>query len=70
MPDKVQNPNDNPGAPVLTAVREAPEAAKNPVAPGPALLANYRRTPGLFDECLTEKGEVRPHYARFCRRSN
>ena len=65
MPDKVQNPNDNPGAPVLTAVREAPEAAKNPVAPGPALLANYRRTPGLFDECLTEKGEVRPHYARF-----
>jgi uncharacterized circularly permuted ATP-grasp superfamily protein/uncharacterized alpha-E superfamily protein len=28
-------------------------------------LADYQRLPHLFDECQTEAGEIRPHYARF-----
>jgi len=54
--------NENPTGAVPAMVREA---ANEPAKATADILTNYRRTPGLFDECLTEEGEVRPHYAGF-----
>jgi uncharacterized circularly permuted ATP-grasp superfamily protein/uncharacterized alpha-E superfamily protein len=39
--------------------------ASDEIEKPPGLLANYQRTPELFDECFTDAGELRPHYTRF-----
>jgi uncharacterized circularly permuted ATP-grasp superfamily protein/uncharacterized alpha-E superfamily protein len=53
------------GSAAVLAVESKGEPDR-PAAPARwSLLANYRREPGVFDECLTAGGEVRPHYARF-----
>ncbi len=67
MSESPNNENRPAGAPTVLT-RETPEetAGQRPAAPAkPSVFAGYRRTPGLFDECLTAAGEVRPHYAGF-----
>jgi len=67
MSESQNNENRQAGAPTVLP-RETPgeAAGQRPAAPEkPPVFANYRRTPGLFDECLTAAGEVRPHYAGF-----
>jgi uncharacterized circularly permuted ATP-grasp superfamily protein/uncharacterized alpha-E superfamily protein len=61
------DPNESRLAGVQTVVppEKRGDAAGTPAAASASILANYRRKPGMFDECLTEKGVVRPHYAGF-----
>ena len=67
MSDSDPNEQRQAGTPAAILREDPPETtAQRSSAPSKApVFANYRRTPGLFDECLTEEGKVRPHYAGF-----
>jgi len=62
MSEAGHNESRETGAQAVIAPEKGGGTAETPAA---SILANYRRKPGLFDECLTEKDGVRPHYAGF-----
>ena len=67
MSENQNNDNGQAGTPtVLTRETPGEGVESRPAATAKSsVFADYRRTPGLFDECLTAAGEVRPHYAGF-----
>jgi uncharacterized circularly permuted ATP-grasp superfamily protein len=65
MSEANQNATRAAGAPAIDT-QETKGAVDEPPTPARlSVLTNYRRKPGLFDECLTVEDGVRPHYANF-----
>ena len=66
MPDSGQRDASRAAAEAIVSGESQEELPAAPAAGRtPGVLANYRRTTGVFDECLTKADQVRPHYAGF-----
>jgi uncharacterized circularly permuted ATP-grasp superfamily protein/uncharacterized alpha-E superfamily protein len=61
--DPNESHNADPRAVLAPEPPTEPARGRGPAPDADPLLSQYRRTPGWFDECLTEKGAVRPPYA-------